>query len=117
MAYLIEHYAGVFPVWLSPVQIKIISVGSDHKDYSHSLKEKFAELNIRSEVDDLNETVGNKIRKATQEKIPYMLVIGDKEMKEEILNVRKRGDKKVSEVAQDKFIETVQRDIKDRKIW
>ena len=101
---LIEHYAGAFPLWLSPVQIAIMPVGSDHKEYAHKLAEQLKENDFRVEVDDLNETIGNKIRKAEKEKVPYMLVVGDKEMQGDILNVRKRGEKKVQEMKVEEFM-------------
>ncbi len=101
---LIEHYGGAFPVWLSPVQVKIVSVGSDHIEFCHKLASEFMGQGIRVEVDDNNETVGNKIRKATQEKVPYMLVIGDKEMGSDKLAVRDRGSEKVREIAKADFL-------------
>jgi len=115
VAFLIEHFAGAFPVWLSPVQVKIISVGSDHKKYCHQLANEFREDDIRVEVDDVNETVGNKIRKASKEKVPYMLVIGDKEIKLKQLAVRERGKDKVNKISKDKFIKQIKKEIKDKK--
>ncbi len=113
---LIEHYAGAFPLWLSPIQIKIISVGSDHIDYCQKLAKEFENNDIRVEVDEANETVGNKIRKAIKEKIPYMLVIGDKEMNSDKLAVRVRGSEKVVEIKQDKFIQGIKEAVKNRKL-
>lgn len=113
---LIEHYAGAFPIWLSPVQVKIISVGSAHIDYCHKLAEKFKDNNIRVEVDDANETVGNKIRKAVKEKVPYMLVIGDKEINSDKLAVRVRGGEKVHNIKKEKFIEGIKEAVKSRKL-
>ena len=107
MGILIEHYAGAFPVWLSPVQVKIISVGADHKKYCQKLAQEFRAHDIRVEVDDANETVGNKIRKATKEKVPCMIVIGDKEIKSESLAVRDRGSDKVRQVGKKRFISEI----------
>ncbi|MCX6798191.1 MAG: threonine--tRNA ligase [Candidatus Falkowbacteria bacterium] len=104
---LIEHYAGAFPVWLSPVQVKIISVGETHLDYCHKLAQELKDNKIRVEIDDNNETVGNKIRKASQEKVPYMLVIGDKEINSPRLNVRDRGQQDTREIAKLDFIKEV----------
>lgn len=112
---LIEHYAGAFPVWLSPVQVKIISVGEGHIKYCKKLAQEFKEEGIRVEVDDHNETVGNKIRKAIQEKTPYVLVIGDKEIKSGKLAVRDRGKKETRAVEKDKFIKEVRKKIMSRK--
>ncbi|MFH1744663.1 MAG: threonine--tRNA ligase [bacterium] len=104
IALLIEHYGGAFPVWLSPVQVKIISVGEGHIEYCKKLAEEFKSQDIRVELDTGNETVGNKIRKAVQEKVPYMLVIGDKEMNSNMLVVRDRGSEKTREISKEDFI-------------
>lgn len=112
---LIEHFGGAFPVWLSPVQVKIISVGAAHIEYCRKLERELKERDIRVEVDDANETVGNKIRKAAKEKIPYVLVIGDKEMGSDKLAVRDRGSDKVREVSKDKFIEEIKEDVRSKK--
>jgi threonyl-tRNA synthetase len=85
---LIEHYAGAFPFWLAPVQIRIIPVGEDHREAAHGLKERLGDYRI--EVDERDETVGKRIRDAEVEKIPYVIVYGDKES-DESLAVRKRG--------------------------
>ncbi len=114
MGIIIEHYAGAFPVWLSPVQVKIVSVAETHIPACQKLAAKFKDAGIRVEVDDANETVGNKIRKAVNEKVPYMLVIGDKEMNSPLLNVRDRGAQETREIATDKFIAEVQEKINKR---
>ncbi len=111
---LIEHYAGAFPLWLSPVQVKIISVGEHHLDYCQKLAAEFKAQQIRVEVDEANETVGNKIRKAVAEKVPYMLVIGDQEMNSPSLQVRDRGQQETRTVAKDKFIAEVVAKIQNR---
>jgi threonyl-tRNA synthetase len=111
---LIEHYAGAFPLWLSPLQVKIISVGGDHIEYCQKLADEFRNNDIRVAVDNLNETVGNKIRKAVAEKVPYMLVIGDREMDSDKLAVRVRGSEKVVEIKQDEFIEGIKEKVKSR---
>jgi len=104
---LIEHYGGAFPVWLSPVQVKIIPVNTEHISYCEKLKKEFKDNNIRVEIDKTEGTVGNKIRKATKEKSPYMLVIGDKEVDSEILNVRDRGKLETREIKKLNFIEEI----------
>ncbi len=88
---LIEHYAGAFPVWLAPVQIKVISLADTHVDFARKMASRLLAEDLRVEVDDSNETVGNKVRKASQEKIPYILVIGNREMESGDLSVRERG--------------------------
>jgi threonyl-tRNA synthetase len=85
---LIEHYAGAFPVWLAPVQVRVIPVGEDHRDAANALAERLAEFRV--EVDDSDETVGKRIRNAEVEKIPYVVVWGDKESESSIA-VRERG--------------------------
>jgi len=104
---LIEHYAGALPVWLAPVQIAIIPVGAGHQEFAKKMADEFVELGLRAEVDEANETVGNKIRRAEKTKAPYMLVIGDKEMGGEKLNVRIKGQKEVVEMGKDEFTERV----------
>ncbi|MFA5420713.1 MAG: threonine--tRNA ligase [Patescibacteria group bacterium] len=111
LALLIEHYAGSFPVWLSPVQIKIISVGEGHIDYCQKMADEFRFQSVRVEVDSSDETVGNKIRKAVKERSPYMLVIGDKEMNSDYLMVRDRGSEDVRQIKKDDFIKEIKNKI------
>jgi threonyl-tRNA synthetase len=115
MGIIIEHYAGALPLWLSPVQIKLLSVGEKHIDFCQKLAEEFKSFGFRVEVDDHNETVGNKIRKATQEKIPYLLVIGDKEMESEHLAIRERGSQDNREIKKTDFVKEVLEKIKLKK--
>ncbi|MDD4902129.1 MAG: threonine--tRNA ligase [Patescibacteria group bacterium] len=107
MGILIEHYAGNFPVWLSPVQVKILSVGEHHLDYCRELLAKFQAQEVRAELDDSDETVGNKTRKAVNEKIPYILVVGDKEMASNTLAIRERGQKDLKNMNFDELVETI----------
>ncbi|MEK7167039.1 MAG: threonine--tRNA ligase [Patescibacteria group bacterium] len=104
---LIEHYAGALPIWLSPVQVKIISVTNAHIAHCEKLADEFKKANIRIEIDDANETVGNKIRKAINEKIPYILVIGDKEIQGKYFNIRVRGQKETIEMTKEQFFEKI----------
>ena len=106
---LIEHFAGVFPLWLAPLQIYIIPVGSRHKKSSQKLAAELKELSFRVQIDELNETVGYKIRKAEKQKIPYILVIGDKEAKGRKLTIRERGRKRLVEMSKKKFIEELKK--------
>jgi threonyl-tRNA synthetase len=115
MGILIEHYAGAFPVWLSPVQVKIVSVGAAHVEFCKKLAGEFKLNDIRVEVDETDETVGNKIRKAVAEKVPYMLVVGDREMQSSKLAVRDRGEKTTREIGKEEFIKEVREKIKERK--
>jgi len=105
VAYLIERYKGAFPTWLAPVQAKIIPVNLDiHGDHAKDLQEKLALEGLRVEVDMRNEKMGYKIREAQTLKVPYQLVIGDSEMEENTVAVRKYGQKKTETVDLDKFI-------------
>ncbi len=115
IGFIIEHYAGAFPVWLSPIQIKLLPVGSTHIDYCQKLAGELREKMIRVEVDDANETIGNKIRKAEKEKIPYALVIGNKEIESGNLAIRQRGNKKITLIERNKFINSLLEEITNRK--
>ncbi len=114
LALLIEHFAGAFPLWLSPVQIKLISVSETHGPACLQIAKKFKDEGIRVEVDNSNETVANKIRKATQEKVPHLLVIGDKEAGGDILSVRDRGSRDTREISLLDFIKEVKDKIKNK---
>lgn len=111
---LIEHYAGAFPVWLAPVQAKIISVAETHLAYCRELAEELRCAGIRVEIDEANETVGNKIRRAVAEKIPYMLVIGDKELGAPVLSIRDRGQQETREISKKDFLQEISDKIKNR---
>lgn len=114
MGIIIEHYAGAFPVWLSPVQVKILSVGEMHIEYCQKLAQELKEEGIRVEVDDNSETVGNKIRKAANEKVPYTLVVGDKEAGSESLTVRDRGSRETRGIDKNIFIKEVLSKIRNK---
>jgi len=102
---LIEHYAGAFPFWLAPVQIKLLPVSEKHKKYAEKIAKIFQENNFRVEIDDSNATISKRIREAELEKIPYIIVIGDKEMNSNNLAVRERGKKNIEFIEIEKFIE------------
>ncbi len=88
---LTEHYAGAFPTWLAPVQVKVLPITERHAPYAKKLADDLFKANVRVELDDRNEKIGYKIREAQLEKVPYMLVVGDKEMENNTVAVRKRG--------------------------
>lgn len=113
---LIEHFAGAFPVWLSPVQVKIISVGESHVKYCKILAKEFMDNDIRVEVDAGDETVGNKTRKAIKEKMPYILVVGDKETGSNKLSIRDRGSHKIRGLEKAEFIKEIKNKIKNKTI-
>jgi threonyl-tRNA synthetase len=111
MAFLIEHYAGAFPVWLSPVQVKLIPISDRHNEHIRKLEKEMKERGIRVEVDDRSERMNQKIRQAQLEKIPYMVVIGDKEVAENTVSVRLRNGEQRPTQAAAEFIEAVCREI------
>ena len=96
LAYLIETYAGAFPMWLAPEQVRILPIGDEHIDYAKKLAEKYAAAGLRVTVDDSSNTIGYKIRATQMEKVPYMLVIGAKEMETESVAVRNRAGETVT---------------------
>jgi len=112
---LIEHYAGVFPTWLAPTQVQIVPVGALHKKVSNKLALELEALGLRVYVDESDETVGKKIRNAEKSKVPYMLVIGDKEKDLKKLTVRRHGDREMENMSLKKFIEMIKGEIAERK--
>lgn len=107
VAFLIEHYAGIWPLWLSPVQVKVLAVGEKHKKFARELAAEFGNAGIRAFADVSDETVGKKIRSAEQEKVPYMLVVGDQEVAGGELAVRARGQRDTAALDKSKFIQRV----------
>jgi len=116
IALLIENYAGAFPVWLAPVQAKIVAVSDKYYDYSNSLAKILIDHDIRVEIDKNEETVSNKIRKAIHDKIPYTLVIGEKEVNSGALTIRQRGSSELLTMSQDEFITFIEGKIKDHQL-
>ncbi|MBI4281372.1 threonine--tRNA ligase, partial [Candidatus Uhrbacteria bacterium] len=110
IAFLIEHYAGAFPVWLAPVQVAIIPVSDDHMPSAGKLSEKLREEGIRVSVDGARDTVGYKIRKAEKQKVPYMIVIGDKEKSLRKLAVRVRGEKEIKTMTVSAFLKRLKKE-------
>ena len=107
LAYLIEKFAGAFPTWLSPVQVKILNIADAHLDYAKSVKEKLEAVGIRCELDDRNEKIGKKIRESQLEKVPYSLIVGDNEMKDGTVSVRKRKVGDTGAISLDEFIKNI----------
>jgi threonyl-tRNA synthetase len=114
LAVLIEHYAGAFPVWLSPVQAVVIPVADRHLDYARKVQEQLAAKNLRVEVDDSQNSMQKKIRENSRQKIPYLLIVGDSEAEQGSVNVRRRGKKQQEEMALDGFAETVIAEVRSR---
>ena len=114
---LIEHYAGAFPTWLSPVQVNIIPVNNEyHLEYCKELKNKLSDLNIRCELDDRDEKLGYRMRESQTKKIPYTLVIGDKERDNNAVNYRKFGSQETISVSIDEFIDLIQNEIRTKGV-
>lgn len=113
---LIEHFAGAFPTWLSPVQVKVIPVGADFVDYARQVAGELLDQEIRVEVDDRDEKVGYKIRSAQMEKVPYMLVVGERERETGTVAVRHRSRKDLGVMALDEFIAQIKQEIRDRTV-
>ncbi len=111
---LIENYAGAFPVWVAPVQIKLLPITDAHFNYVKELSEKFFKLNFRAEIDDRNEKINKKIRDSQVRKIPYTIVIGDKEVETGVLPIRKYSAKDSVNMSVDEFIAYVQEKISTR---
>jgi threonyl-tRNA synthetase len=113
---LIEHYAGAFPVWLAPVQAKIISITDKQLDFARGVREKLLAAGIRTELDSRSEKIGFKIREAAMEKVPYILVVGDKEVQENMVAVRERGGKDLGAMSLDEFMNGVQRLVREKNV-
>jgi len=113
MGVMIEHFAGAFPVWLSPCQVMILPISEHQKEYADEVCKKLKESDIRVELDDSNESLGKKIRNAKMQKIPYMIVIGDKEKEAGTITVEGRTEK-LEGLNVEKFIERINKEIKER---
>ena len=111
---LTEHYAGAFPTWMAPVQVKVLPISEKHVEYANQLAKQMRHDYVRVEVDNRNEKIGYKIRQAQMEKVPYMLVVGDKEMEDNSVNVRKHGGDELGTVPFDEFFNSIKIEIKER---
>ena len=107
-----EHFAGAFPTWLAPVQVRILPIADSHKEYAEKLKQKLEEYDIRVELDEREEKIGYKIREAQLQKIPYMLIVGDKEVEANAVGVRSRKDGDIGAMSVEDFINKIEEEIK-----
>ena len=114
---LIEHFAGAFPLWLSPVQVKILPISDKFADYANSVKKAMEDKGIRAEVDGRSEKIGYKIREARNERTPYIAVVGEKEQEAGTLSIRKRGAGEQGAIALDEFIAAVLDEDKKKVIF
>ncbi|MDU5083554.1 threonine--tRNA ligase [uncultured Tissierella sp.] len=115
MGILIEHFAGKFPVWLAPVQAIILPISDKFNDYAYEIKKEMADRGIRVELDDRAEKIGYKIREAQLQQIPYMLVVGEKEVEEKLVSVRKRDEGDKGQIKVEDFIDQVIEEVKEKK--
>ncbi|MFC1742053.1 threonine--tRNA ligase [Nanoarchaeota archaeon] len=115
MGILVEHYAGKFPLWLSPVQVKILTVADRHDEYAEHIRQKFFDAGVRVESDTRAESIPKKVREAQLQKINYILVVGDKEQENETVNVRTRDNVVHGEKKHDTFLDEVLEEIKERR--
>ena len=106
-----EHYAGAFPTWLAPVQVEILPIADSHVEYAKQVQEQLEKLGIRTELDDRQEKIGYKIREAQLQKVPYMLVLGEKEIEAKTVGVRSREDGDIGAMSLQEFVEKVQKEV------
>jgi threonyl-tRNA synthetase len=112
---LIEHYAGIFPLWLAPVQVSVLTIAERHDVYARQVYEALKLAGIRSETNTDNEKIGYKIREATMRKVPYLIIIGDKELEDQNVTIRKRNGENIGPFTMDEFMAIIVEEIKSRK--
>ena len=113
LAFLIEETKGAFPLWLSPVQVKILTISDKFINYAENIKKELEETGVRCELDDRNEKIGYKIREAQLQKVPYMIIIGEKEVQSNAVGVRTRTDGDIGDIDKKEFIEKINSEIKN----
>ncbi len=114
MGILIEHYAGAFPVWLSPVQARILAISEKHQNYAEQIAKELKLKNIRTEISEANETLGKRIRETEIQKIPYTIVVGDKEIENKSLSIRQRAKGDIGVFTLEKFIDRLREEIEQK---
>jgi threonyl-tRNA synthetase len=114
IGFLIEHYAGAFPLWLAPVQVSVIPIGERQLEYAKNIQQQLKDNHLRVEIRDENETLGKKIRAAEMQKIPYLLIIGDREIEAKTVGVRARGKGDLGAIKVEDFISKVRKEIQDK---
>jgi threonyl-tRNA synthetase len=115
IGFLLEHYAGKFPVWLAPLQVKVLPISDKYMDYARETEKSLKKAGIRVEVDDRNEKIGKKIRDTEMMKVPYMLVVGEKEMNERKVSLRRQGKGDLGSVGLEAIIQTITDEIHERR--
>ncbi len=116
VAFLIEKYRGAFPIWLSPIQVKVLPITDRNVKYAKQVEKELKDNNIRVELDDRNETLGAKIRDSQEEKVPYMVIVGDKEEKAGEIAVRERNEKDLGQMDLDKFIKDIKEEVEEKRL-
>ncbi len=116
MAFLIEHFAGAFPTWLTPVQVQVLPIAERHVDYAKTVLDELKKAGIRANLDDRSETLGSRIRDAQQQKVSYMLIIGDNEVTNKTVTKRERSGKNCGECSLDAFIKDIRKEIDEKSI-
>jgi len=118
LALIIEHFAGAFPIWLSPIQVKIVPISDKHLDYAQKIEKELKDQNVRVEIDNKSETMQNKIRNATTQKIPYILILGDKEVasSDQQVSVRQRDGQNIGTMPIKDFIKKVSQQISKKSL-
>ncbi len=117
LALLIEKYAGAFPLWMAPEQVRLLPIADRHHEYANEVSKKLASFGFRVTVDDRSEKIGYKIREAQLQKIPYMLLVGDKEIEDSAVSVRKRGEGDIGAKSVDEFLQSALADVASKVIW
>ena len=113
---LIEHFAGNFPLWLSPVQVRVANITELEEDYAKEIYEKLKAKGIRADIDARSDTIGLKVRETALEKIPYLIIVGKKEKAENLISVRLRGNKNIPDLNLNDFIDNIKTEISERKL-
>ena len=117
MAYIIEEYKGRFPLWLSPTQVKILPISDEQLEYAKTIEKELLKNKIRVKVDSRAEKIGYKIREAELERVPYMLILGKKEVEEKVLSIRRRGNKENELMDLERFVTKLLKEIEEKEIF
>ena len=117
MAYIIEEYKGRFPLWLSPTQVKILPISDEQLEYAKTIEKELLKNKIRVKVDSRSEKIGYKIREAELERVPYMLILGKKELEEKVLSIRRRGNKENEVMDLERFVTKLLKEIEEKEIF
>ena len=116
LALLIEKYAGAFPLWLAPTQVKILPISERQHEYAQAVSDRLSQAGFRVELDSRSEKIGYKIREAQLEKVPYMLIVGDKEVEANSVGIRSRKDGDIGQLGLEALIEKLTAEVRDKVI-